>query len=57
MRSGIDARGGGGGSVLSPQLPGQRALFVGRTGRQQAEAAMEVAFLFTREIQAAPDSL
>ena len=52
-----EPRGGGGGSVLSPQLHGQRALFVGRTGRQQAEAAMEVAFLFTREIQAAPDSL
>ena len=54
MGSGIDARGG----ASSPrQPPGQRALFVGRTGRQQAEAARAVAFLVSRERQAAPDLL
>lgn len=54
MRSGSDARGG----AFSPrQLLGQRALFVERAGRQQAEASRAVALLFSREILEAPDWL
>lgn len=50
MRSGTDAQGG-----AFP--PGQRALLVGRTGPQQAEAAGAAAFLFSSEIQEAPHLL